>query len=136
MLRAAVPRAGHHDAAEERVPAGTKVVVLPAVQRVHVSRRVADRASVAVLRLPIHAQTARRARDARLPELRAQEGDEATGQTGVRGHVHDRGQRLGGRTDIRSDHYRTDIGETPPLLAYSLSVNLYAYAVRYRFFQF
>lgn len=112
MLRAAMPGAGDHDAAEYGVPAGSQVVVLPAVQRVHVSRRAADRAPMAVLRVPVHAQAARRAHRSRLPELRAQEGDEAPGQTGVRRHVHDRGQRLGGRTDIRSDHYRTDIGKT------------------------
>lgn len=111
MLRAAMPRAGDHGAAEKRVPSGTEMVVFPAVQRVHVSRRVAHRAPVAVLRVSVYAQTARRARGARMPELRAQKGDEAPGKTGVRGHVHDRGQRLGGRTDIRSDHYRADIGE-------------------------
>lgn len=111
VLRAAMPGAGDHDAAEDRVPAGPQMVVLPAVQRVHVSRRAADRAAMAVLRVPVHAQTARRARGSRLPEHRAQEGDEAPGQTGVRGHVHDRGQRLGGRTDIRTNHYRADIGK-------------------------
>lgn len=111
VLRAAMPGAGDDDAAEDRVPAGPQVVVLPAVQRVHVPCRAADRAPMAVLRVPVHAQTARRARGARLPERRAQKGDEAAGQTGVRGHVYDRGQRLGGRTDIRSDHYRADIGK-------------------------
>jgi len=111
MLRAAVPGAGDHGAAEDRVLARPQVVVLPVIQRVHVSRRAADRAPMAVLRVPVHAQTARRARGARLPEHRAQERDEAPGQAGVRGHVHDRGQRLGGRTDIRSDYYRADIGE-------------------------
>lgn len=111
MLRAAMPGASDHHAAEDGVPAGPQVVVLPAVQRVYVSRRAADRTPMAVLRVPVHAQTARRARGARLPELRAQEGDQAAGQTRVRGHVHDRGQRLGGRTDIRSDHYRADIGK-------------------------
>jgi len=111
VLRAAMPGAGDHDAAEDGVPAGPQVVVLPAVQRVHVSRRAAHRAPVAVLRVPVHAQAARRARGARLPKQRSQEGDQAAGQAGVRGHVHDRGQRLGGRADIRSDHDRADIGE-------------------------
>lgn len=112
MLRAAVPGADDDDAAEDRVSAGPQMVVLSAVQRVHVSRRAADRAPVAVLRVPLHAQAARRARGARLPEHRAQEGDEAARQTRVRGNVHDRGQRLGGRTDIRTNHYRADIGKT------------------------
>jgi len=111
MLRAAMPGADDDDAAEDRVPAGPQVVVFPAVQRVHVSRRAADRAPMAVLRVPVHAQAARRTRGARLPEQRAQEGAEAAGQTGVRRNVHDRGQRLGGRTDIRTDYYRADIGE-------------------------
>jgi len=112
MLRAAMPGADDDDAAEDRVPAGPQVVVLPAVQRVHVSRRTADRAPMAVLRVPVHAQAARRARGARLSKQRAQEGTEAAGQTGVRGNVHDRGQRLGGRTNIRTDHYRADIGKS------------------------
>lgn len=86
-------------------------MVLPVVKRVHVSRRAANRASMAVFRVPIHAQTACRTRGAGLPKCRAQEGAEAPGKTGVRGHLHDRGQRLGGRTDIRTDHYRADIGE-------------------------
>lgn len=112
MLRAAMPGAGDYDAAEDGVPAGPQVVVLSAVQRVHVPRRAAHRAPVAVLRVPVHAQAARRAGRARVPEhRRAQEGDQAAGQTGVRGHVHDRGQRLGGRTYIRTDHYGPDIGE-------------------------
>lgn len=114
VLHAAVPGADDHGGTglrERRMSEAPQVVVLPAVQRVHVSRRAADRAPMAVLRVPVHAQTARRARRARLPEHRAQEGDQAAGQTGVRGHVHDRGQRLGGRTDIRTDHYRADIGE-------------------------
>lgn len=112
VLRAAVPGADDGQPhATHRMPARPQVVVLPVVQRVHVPRRAADRAAMAVLRVPVHAQTARGARRARLPEHRAQEGAEAPGQTGVRGHVHDRGQRLGGRTDIRPDHYRTDIGE-------------------------
>lgn len=111
MLRAAMPGTDDHDAAEDRVSAGPQVVVLPAVQRVHVSRWAAHRPPVAVLRVPVHAQAARRARGARLPEQRAQEGAKAAGQTGVRGNVHDRGQRLGGRTDIRTDHHRADIGE-------------------------
>lgn len=111
VLRAAMSGAGDDDAAEDRVPAGPEVVVLPAVQRVHVSRRAAHRAPVAVLRVPVHAQATRRARGARLPEQRAQEGAEAAGQTGIRGNVYDRGQRLGGRTDIRTDHYRADIGK-------------------------
>ncbi|KAL5232923.1 hypothetical protein ACI65C_000333 [Semiaphis heraclei] len=88
MLRAAMPGADDDDAAEDRVPAGPQVVVLPAVQRVHVSRRTADRAPMAVLRVPVHAQAARRARGARLPKQRAQEGTEAAGQTGVRGNLH------------------------------------------------
>lgn len=115
MLRAAMPGAGDYHSAEDRLSAGPQVVVLSAVQRVHVSCRATNRALMAVLRVLVHAQTARRARGARLPKLRAQEGDKAAGQTGVRGHVHDRGQRLGGRTNIRSDHYRTDIGEILPI---------------------
>lgn len=118
MLRAAMPGADDDDAAEDRVPAGPQVVVLPAVQRVHVSRRTADRAPMAVLRVSVHAQAARRARGARLPKQRAQEGTEAAGQTGVRGNVHDRGQRLGGRTNIRTDHYRADIGKRHYIIIY------------------
>lgn len=119
VLRAAMPGAGDHDAAEDGVPAGPQVVVLPAVQRVHVPRGAAHRAPVAVLRVPVHAQAAHRARGARLPEQRAQKGDQAAGQAGVRGHVHDRGQRLGGRADIRSDHDRADIGECGPRGVYN-----------------
>lgn len=47
---------------------------------------------------------------AQRPQAEGAEGG-APGETGVRGDLHDRSERLGWRAHIRTDHHRTDIGE-------------------------
>lgn len=86
---------------------GAEVLVLFAVQHMHVPRRPADSARVAPVRVPVLQQGSRV-----WAERSQAEGAEGcpTGQAGVRGHVHDRGQGLGGRTHIRTDHHRSHPG--------------------------
>lgn len=84
------------------------MVVLPLVVDLHFPRGPAGGAGMARVRVRVLPQGAR-AR-AQRPQAEGAEGG-AAGQTGVRGHLHDRGQGLGRRAHLRSDHHRTNTGE-------------------------
>lgn len=87
------------------------MVVLSTVVDFHVPCGVAGRAVMARVRVRLLPQGA--GAGAQRPQAEGAEGG-APGQTGVRGHVHDRSERLGRRTHIRSDHHRTNTGKYTP----------------------
>lgn len=84
------------------------MVVLSAVVDFHLPCGVTRGAGMARVRVRLLPQGAGAG-----PERPQAEGAEggAAGQTRVRGHVHDRSERLGRRTHIRSDHHRTNTGK-------------------------
>lgn len=84
------------------------MVVLSAVQHIHLPGRAARRAAMARVRLPVLPEGARAG--AERPEAEGAEGL-PPGQAGLRGDLYDRGEGLGRRTDIGTDHYRSNIGE-------------------------
>lgn len=94
-------------AAPGRLPQGAEMVVLSAVEHLHLPCRAADRAPLACVRLPLLSQGARTI--SKWPEAEGAE-DGPPGQ-GVRGDFYDRGQGLGRRTDFRADHHWTHLGE-------------------------
>lgn len=84
------------------------MVVLSPVQHIHFPGRPAGRAAMARVRLPVLPEGARAG-----SERSEAEGAESLppGQAGLRGHVYDRGEGLGRRADLGTDHYRTNLGE-------------------------
>lgn len=90
-----------------RLPEGTEMVVLPAVEHLHFPCRAADRTPLACVRLPLLSQGTRIR--SKWPETERAK-DEPSGQ-GVRGDFYDRGQRLGRWTDFWTDHHWTYFGK-------------------------
>lgn len=84
------------------------MVVFSAVVDFHVPGGPAGGAGMARVRVRLLPQGAGAG-----PERPQAEGAEsgAPGQTRVRGHLHDRSERLGRRAHLRTDHHRTDIGK-------------------------
>lgn len=85
------------------------MVVLPAVIDRYVPHGAIHRGDMARLRLRMLPQGA--GAGAQRPQAEGAEGG-APGQAGVRGHVHDRGERLGRRAHLRPDHHRPDTGKS------------------------
>ena len=96
------PDSGH-------MPGRAEVLVLPALQHLHLPGRTAGGARVEGVRVPVLPQ-GNRVR----PQWSQAEGAEggAPGQAGVRGHFHDGGQGLGGGADFWTDHHRPNPGES------------------------
>lgn len=94
-------------AAPGRLSQGAEMVVLPAVEHLHLPCRAADRAPLACVRLPLLSQGARAI--SKWPE--AEGGKDGPPGQGVRGDFYDRGQGLGRRTDFWTDHHWTYLGE-------------------------
>lgn len=90
-----------------RLPEGTEMVVLPAVEHLHFPCRAADRTPLACVRLPLLSQGTRIR--SKWPETERAK-DEPSGQ-GVRGDFYDRGQRLGRWTDFWTNHHWTYFGK-------------------------
>lgn len=109
---------GHRADPHRRLSQSEKMVVFPPLVHIHLPRRPPHRASMAGLRLHVLPQGAGVL--AQRPQTEGAEG--RARQAGVRGHLHDRGQRLGRRTHLRTDHHGTDSGtlsifnSTSPLL--------------------
>lgn len=90
-----------------------------AVERLYILGRIADRADMASVRVHMLSQ------GGGIGTERSQaEGAEgrATGQAGVRGNVHDRGQGLGGRAYLGTNHHRSNPGKLassclPPIIS-------------------
>lgn len=89
------------------------MVVLSAVVDFHVRCGVARGAVMAGVPVRLLPQGA--GAGAKRPQAEGAEGGAAE-QTRVRGHVHDRSERLGRRTYIRSDHHRTNSGKCTHLI--------------------
>lgn len=100
----------HHRQTGRGVPQGTEVLVFPAVEHLHLPRRPPDRADMEGVRVPLLPEGG--GVRAQRPQAEGAEGGQA-GEAGVRGHVHDGGQGLGGRTHLRADHHRSNLGERP-----------------------
>lgn len=89
--------------------------MLPPVQHMHVRRWVDDRADMARSRIPMLSEGGR-VRPQR-PETEGAEGGQ-TEQAGVRGHVHDGGQGLGGRVDLWPNYHRPHPGKGSIIVAH------------------
>lgn len=87
------------------------MVVLSPVVDCHIRRGVYGGGGMANLLVHVLPQGARAGSER--PQAEGAEGSAAE-QTGVRGHLHDRGQGLGRRTHLRPNHHRTDTGEYRP----------------------
>lgn len=85
------------------------MVVFPALQYLHLSGRVAYCAAVESVLVPVLSQGAR---------IRQGAEKFATEQAGVRGHLYDRGQRLGRRADFGPDYNWPNTGEILSLLLF------------------
>lgn len=90
------------------LPQCPKMVVLSAVVDIHVPMRAVRGGAMAPLRVLMLPQGA--GAGSQRPQAEGAEGG-TPGETRVRGHVHDRSERLGRRTYIRSDHHRTNTGK-------------------------
>lgn len=84
------------------------MVVLSTLVDLHVPRGAAGGAAMARLRVRLLPEGARAGSER--PQAEGAEGGAAE-QTGVRGHLHDRGEGLGRRTHLRPDHHRTNTGQ-------------------------
>lgn len=84
------------------------MVVLSPVVDIHIHCGVVGGAIMARVRVRLLPQGA--GAGAQRPQAEGAKGG-APEQTGVRGDVHDRSERLGRRTYIRSDHHRTNTGK-------------------------
>lgn len=87
------------------------MVVLSPIVDFHIPRGVYGGAGMARVHVYVLPQGARAGSER--PQAEGAEGSAAE-QTGVRGHLHDRGQGLGRRTHLRPNHHRTDTGEYQP----------------------
>lgn len=85
------------------------MVVLSPVVDLHVPGGAVRGAGMARVRVCLLPQGARAG-----PQRSEAEGAEggAAGETGVRGYLHDRSERLGWRTNLRPDHHRPDSGKS------------------------
>ena len=82
--------------------------MLPAVQHLHLLGGPPHRAGVAAVCIPVLPQGG--AVWAQRPQAEGAEAGSA-GQAGVRGHLHDGGQGLGGRADLGADDHGEDTGK-------------------------
>ncbi|VEN48994.1 unnamed protein product [Callosobruchus maculatus] len=102
------------------LPGDQEVLVLPAVLHLHLPGRPPGGARVAAVRLPVLPQGGRTG-----PQRPQAEGAEGRArQAGVRGHLHDRGQGLGGGAHLRTDHHRQDTGGPSIYIKHSIFNNI------------